>query len=559
MSFALTKTSKDLRAAQYLRMSTDAQKYSIENQAAAIAAYAVRRKIKVVRTYQDAGRSGLRIVGREGLQQLINTVQFGNPNFDCILVYDVSRWGRFQDVDESAYYEFICKRAGIRVHYCADEFENDGSLSSTVLKSIKRVAAADYSRQLSKKVFLGQCHVASLGYWRGGPAGYGLRRMLLTENGKAKAVLEYGQRKNLKSERVTLVPGPRSEIEVVQRIFELFAIKKKTRTEIANELNAEGICNARRKPWSMLTVGNTLKNEAYIGNLVYNRRSQKLGEPQVRNPPDMWIRHNNAFKPIIAPKLFAKTQKMLAELQGGRAMSDKELLDRLRALLRRKGRLSLQLMMMARDVPHSKIYAMRFGSLSEAYRRVGYRPQSRYCFKEIAAKIDNTICSVVEEIQADLERHGRSVTFVRELYLLMINRNLNVAVAVAKSVGEGRLNPRRWELRRTKCKQSDLTLVIRMDRANAKVQDYFLLPTANLPRTKDSRIRLCDRLFGPFQYDSFAALMSALHRRISVRPSKVPTIWQEAFEDAEGTCLPANSHRPRRQRAKIRCIGHATH
>ncbi|MEO6246527.1 MAG: hypothetical protein ABIQ12_13930 [Opitutaceae bacterium] len=27
--------------------------------------------------------------------------------------YDVSRWGRFQDADESGYYEYICKRAGI--------------------------------------------------------------------------------------------------------------------------------------------------------------------------------------------------------------------------------------------------------------------------------------------------------------------------------------------------------------------------------------------------------------------------------------------------------------
>jgi DNA invertase Pin-like site-specific DNA recombinase len=206
------------RAAQYLRMSTDLQKYSIENQAAAIAAYAARRNISIVRTYADRGRSGLRMAGREGLQELIEDVQFKQPDFDCILVYDVSRWGRFQDVDESAYYEFICKRSGITIHYCADEFENDGTLTSIVLKNIKRVAAADYSRQLSKKVFLGQCHVATLGHWRGGPAGYGLRRLLVDENGRPKTVLEYGQRKNLKSEHVVLVPGPKSEIKVIQCI-----------------------------------------------------------------------------------------------------------------------------------------------------------------------------------------------------------------------------------------------------------------------------------------------------------------------------------------------------
>jgi DNA invertase Pin-like site-specific DNA recombinase len=78
-------------------------------------------------------------------------------NFTSLLVYDVSRWGRFQDVDESAYYEYVLKRSGIRVHYCAEQFENDGSMSSSVLKTLKRSMAAEYSRcykRLSKSPLL---------------------------------------------------------------------------------------------------------------------------------------------------------------------------------------------------------------------------------------------------------------------------------------------------------------------------------------------------------------------------------------------------------------------
>jgi predicted site-specific integrase-resolvase len=48
-----------LRAAQYIRMSTDHQKYSPINQADAINDYASGRGIKIVRTYADEGRSGL--------------------------------------------------------------------------------------------------------------------------------------------------------------------------------------------------------------------------------------------------------------------------------------------------------------------------------------------------------------------------------------------------------------------------------------------------------------------------------------------------------------------
>jgi DNA invertase Pin-like site-specific DNA recombinase len=82
--------------------------------------YAARRGIEIVKAYADR-LSGLRIAGRDALRELIKDVELGRTQFDCILVYDVSRWGRFQDVDESAYYEFSCKRAGIHVHYCAYE------------------------------------------------------------------------------------------------------------------------------------------------------------------------------------------------------------------------------------------------------------------------------------------------------------------------------------------------------------------------------------------------------------------------------------------------------
>src|SRR5690606_28545417 len=108
------------RAAQYLRMSRDQQVYSLANQAAAIADYAARNGLQIVRTYEDAGVSGLRAANRAGLRRLLADVAGGSPGFEAILVYDISRWGRFQDPDESAHYEFLCRQAGVRVEYCAE-------------------------------------------------------------------------------------------------------------------------------------------------------------------------------------------------------------------------------------------------------------------------------------------------------------------------------------------------------------------------------------------------------------------------------------------------------
>src|SRR5665647_115144 len=109
-----------LRAVEYVRMSTEHQQYSTENQSDKIREYAISRGIEIIRTYADAGKSGLRIDGRVSLQQLIKDVESGAADFTIILVYDVSRWGRFQDADESAYYEYRCRRAGIQVAYCAE-------------------------------------------------------------------------------------------------------------------------------------------------------------------------------------------------------------------------------------------------------------------------------------------------------------------------------------------------------------------------------------------------------------------------------------------------------
>lgn len=184
-------------AAEYVRVSTDLQHYSIVNQQAAIAEYAALHDFEIVKTYADAARSGLDIKHRPGLQNLIDDVLGGTKEFQTVLVYDVSRWGRFQDSDEAACYEFLCKRAGIRVHYCAEPFTNDGSTSSAFFKMVKRTMAAEYSRELSTKTLVGQCRLALNGFKIGGRPGFGLRRVLMDGNGKPKTVLADGERKSL--------------------------------------------------------------------------------------------------------------------------------------------------------------------------------------------------------------------------------------------------------------------------------------------------------------------------------------------------------------------------
>ncbi len=216
-----------IRAAEYVRMSTEHQRYSTENQGDAIRAYAARRNFQIVHTYADQGKSGLSIGGREGLKSLLSDVVGGHADFSVVLVYDVSRWGRFQDADESAFYEYQCKRAGVRVEYCAEPFENDGSLGSDIQKMLKRKWQGEYSRELSIKVFAGQCRLIEKGFRQGGPAGFGLRRQLVDERGTKKALLHRLEHK-------------------ASILIELFLSRTRTRSR-DSDLNLPLVCGRREK------------------------------------------------------------------------------------------------------------------------------------------------------------------------------------------------------------------------------------------------------------------------------------------------------------------------
>ena len=366
----MAKASKALRAAQYVRMSTELQRYSIENQAAAIAAYAQQKNITIVRTYADEGRSGLRIKGRPGLIELIEDVQAGCADFDHILVYDVSRWGRFQDIDESAYYEFICKQNGIRVVYCAEQFDNDGSLLSSIVKNIKRVMAAEYSRELSVKVHTGQCRIASLGYRVGGPLTFGLRRELVDENQRPRGRLAKGEHKSLKTDRVRVRVGSDEEVAIVRWIFQQFVLEQKSDAEIARQLNRAGIANQHGRPWTGCMIHNLLKNENYVGDLVYNRTSRRLGQKLTNNPNQAWVRHAAVIDPIIDQSTFASAQKIMAERYV--SITEYQMLLRLRVTLARKGRLNSCIINSTPGLPSASSYIKHFGSLRKAYALIGY-------------------------------------------------------------------------------------------------------------------------------------------------------------------------------------------
>jgi DNA invertase Pin-like site-specific DNA recombinase len=366
------RSQTPIPVAQYLRMSTDHQRYSIDNQGSALAEYATTHGMAVVRTYADEGRSGLTLTNRAGLRALLEDVQTKSCGFDLLLVYDVSRWGRFQDADESAYYEYLLRRAGVGVIYCAEPFDNDGSPASTILKSVKRAMAAEYSRELSSKVSRGQRRMAERGFRLGSHAGYGLRRLAVSENGARRLLLERGERKSAHTDRIILVPGPADEVATVRRIFALYVRGRLGPRRIARRLAEEGAPVGVFPHWYGSAVDKILTNEKYVGVNVFGKQTCRLRGRRVANPTQTWVRIENAFEPIVDRTLFDAAQGI--RIRRCTRPSDEEALNGLRALKKREGFITRALIAADPELPSITFYRDRFGSLSEAYRQIGHEP-----------------------------------------------------------------------------------------------------------------------------------------------------------------------------------------
>lgn len=459
------------RAAQYLRMSTERQIYSIDNQRDAIRDYAEVMGYDIVATYEDPGRSGLSLGGRPGLQRLLEDVESRRADFETVVVYDVSRWGRFQNTDESASYEYRCQTAGVRIEFCAELFVNDGSIGSDVLKAIKRSMAAELSRMLSNRVFAGQSRVVRLGFRGGGNAGYGFRRLLVDASGKPKLILHRNERKSLASDRIILVPGPTDEIKVVRRIFNQYVKKGKTEREIASALNWRGLLTDFDRPWTSEAVRTILTSEKYIGNNVWNRVSTRLQHRPVKNPASVFVRADNVFEPLVSRALFDRAQ----QIRRARAcpITDEKLLADLSKLLEERGKLSGAIITAAPGCRSASNYMHRFGSIKAAYKLVGYDSTQNLRDFNIGKLLNQRRQQIIEHLIVEIDRVGGSARYDSKSKLLFINEEFSVAIGISRC----RMMPSgypRWRYRQRRLIGPDVSVLIRMETDHVTVRDYLI-------------------------------------------------------------------------------------
>ncbi|KAB2891416.1 MAG: recombinase family protein [Desulfobulbaceae bacterium] len=455
-------------------MSTELQVESPENQERQIRDYAERYGIEIVKVYADLGVSGITAEQREQFQAMLEDVEQGRNLYNIVLYLDESRWGRFVDSREAEYHRMCLERKNVVCQSCDKPLTLSSNIADRIITLLRDESASDYSRQLSQKVFLGQCNLIQKGYRQGGPRGFGLRRLLIDELGKPKQELAIGQRKSLQTDRVILIPGPQSEQETVRWIYDQF-IAGTRENEIANKLNIDGYKTDFGRPWTRGTVRELLTNEKYIGNNLFNRRSGKLKSKTKNNPQSDWVRKEGAFKPVVDIERFLKVQNLIKERH--QKLSNAELLERLKILQTRVGRLSALIIDESEGMPPSSLYTQRFGGLLRAYKLIEYLPERDYRYVEINRKLRVFHSQVMEDTVATIEKlSGRRVVIDSETDLLELNFNLFISIVISRCfrTPSGSFL---WKIRLDTGLRPDITVAVRMDSSNEKAYDYYMLPS----------------------------------------------------------------------------------
>jgi len=456
------KQKKKYRGVTYGRYSSQGrQENSIAIQRDAIHAWAERNDVEIVDEFDDPGKSGLDVKGREGFQALLERVKPGD--IDYVICNDPSRWGRFQDPNTFAVYEAKCAEYGAIVKYVVhgdlkkEETKQRGiggdeGMFRGLIKNMEYTMASKYSFDLSRKVFAGTIKVAQQGFRSGAPAPFGTVRLEVNEQRELVGIMKPKQYKSHPNNRVKLAPDEDGSADVVRLIFDLFVNQDFTEKQIAALLNEQNIPSPRGGKWRTESIRHILQDEQYVGSVVYNKTSSKLKSKTIRNPRDEWITRADSYEHVIDPVIFAKAQEKF-NLRDKR-MSREEILAKIRPLFNKFGMLSHALLNSLPDMPTKRDITMAFGSLPEAY-------QSLY---------PDVIKKVRGDVRKMIETEANDVLECEDF--LVINQLFSVKIVPVLPFPHG--YGHQWYFRIDKRSCVDITLGVPVrDIKNTQILGYF--------------------------------------------------------------------------------------
>ena len=176
-----SSTKKGKRAFLYTRVSTahQVEGFSLEAQTESLMDYIKFKKMEVVDTFSDEGKSGKTIEGRPDFSRMISLIEENankdnsNNIVDYVVVFKLSRFGRNAADTLSTLRRM--QNCGVELISVEDNIDSSDKMG-TLLISILASLAEMERENISLQTFAGKAYkVSNLGAWAGGFAPYGYK------------------------------------------------------------------------------------------------------------------------------------------------------------------------------------------------------------------------------------------------------------------------------------------------------------------------------------------------------------------------------------------------
>jgi hypothetical protein len=289
---------------------------------------------------------------------------------------------------------------------------------------------------------------------------------------------------SIRTDRIQLVQGPDEEIAVLRRIFDLYVNGHKLISEITDILNTEGVPFTGGRKWSRVTLRNILKNERYLGVIISNRRSSYLrrgiNKPgSSANDRSQWIRSPRIFDPFIDLDVLAAAHKD-PEIKRLRYRTDEALLAPLRLVLNEHGYITDSLLRRTNGTPRPETYRRRFGSLRIAFARIGYKQRKFSLQSAMNVHCRNIKEDTIARILEALGMEDKAAQWNGWRRIFTMKNGVRIGVAVARYTPHRREKRPRWTAVTSHKDCPDHTIVVRLDKSNNKIFDYYCLPKTEI-------------------------------------------------------------------------------
>ena len=281
-------TAPVVRAALYCRVSTEEQAeegQSIAAQVRLLEEHCARNHLDIAEHFLDEGFSAT-TDRRPAFQRMIALAKSSPRPFDVILVHKTDRFARNRE-HAIVYKNLLRRECGVDVVSITEAF--DDSPQGRLMEGIMEVMAEFYSANLGQEVRKGMTEKA--------------------RRGEALGMAPVGYRIGTDGH---LQPAP-GAAEAVRWAFETYANGAMGYQSIARVLRTDGQARFPGLPdfkWSAQAVRQILRNEAYVGRRIWNKRN---GAAHGRyRPEEQWVVAEDAHPSLVPPDLFARVQARMA-------------------------------------------------------------------------------------------------------------------------------------------------------------------------------------------------------------------------------------------------------